>query len=131
MAFNVNDYIKPVAKPFTNRIIDPVVSSASTGYNTGTKSIAQSTASNMLTTAGASYKSVVTTATSTTDNAVSEVADAFYAVAGANVQRATRQSLVDSRFGRMSATDFLNASDPLTRIGAARKNNTIEIISVI
>lgn len=131
MAFNVNDYIKPVAKPFTNRIIDPVVSSASTGYNTGTKSIAQSTATNMMNTAGASYKSVIAAATNTTDNAVSEVADAFFAAAGVNVQRATRQSLIDSRFGRMTAADFLNASDPVTRIGAARKNNTVEIISVI
>ena len=131
MAFNVNDYIKPVAKPFTNRIIDPVVSSASTGYNTGTKSIASTSASSMLTTAGTSYKNVIATATNTTDNAVSEVADAFYAAAAANIQRATRQSLTDSRSGRMTTADYLNSSDPITRIGAARKSGAVEIISVI
>ena len=131
MAFNVNDYIKPDAKPFINRILDPIVSSAAEGYSTGAKSVAGSTATNMLATAGASHGGVVATTSATTDSIVSEVADVYYAISGTNVQRATRESLVNSRFGRLSTKDYLNSSDPVTRIGGARKGDTVEIISVL
>jgi hypothetical protein len=62
---------------------------------------------------------------------MSAVGDAFYAIAGTNPMRITRADLVKSRFGRMSTNDFLNASDPVTRIGATINNGAVEIISVI
>lgn len=131
MAFNVNDYVKAARKPFTKRITDPVVSNAARGHNSGASSIAQTTADSLLSTAGASVENIRATSNITTDNAMSAVGDAFYAIAGINPVRATRASLTKSRFGRMSTNEFLNASDPATRIGATVKNGAVEIISVV
>lgn len=131
MAFNVSDYVKAARKPFTRRITDPVVSNAARGHNSGASLIAQTTADALLTTAGASVDNIRSTANITTDSAMSSVGDTFYAIAGANPARATRASLTKSRFGRMSTNEFLNASDPATRIGATIKDGTVEIISVV
>jgi len=131
MAFNVSDYVKAASKPFTKRITDPVVSNAARGHNSGASLIAQTTADNLLSTAGASMDNIVATSNITTDNAMSAVGDAFYAIAGINPTRATRANLTKSRFGRMSTNEFLNASDPATRIGATIKDGAVEIISVV
>lgn len=131
MAFNVNDYVKAARKPFTRRITDPVVSNAARGHSSGAALIAQTTADSLLQTAGASVENIKTTSNITTDNAMSSVGDAFYAIAGVNPVRATRASLSKSRFGRMSTNDFLSASDPATRIGAAIREGSVEIISVV
>ena len=131
MAFNVADYIKPVRKPFTKRITDPVVSSASRGYSSGATTIAQTTADALLTTAGATQESVRGQAATTTNNILSSGGDAYYAVAGTNPIRATRVDLEKSRFGRMSTDTYLRSSDPATRIGAAIRDNSVEIISVV
>jgi len=131
MAFDVNDYVKAASKPFTRRITDPVVSNAARGHNSGASLIAQTTADNLLSTAGASMDNIISTSNITTDNAMSAVGDAFYAIAGINPVRATRANLTKSRFGRMSTNEFLNASDPATRIGATINDGTVEIISVV
>ncbi len=131
MAFNVNDYVKAARKPFTKRITDPLVSGASRGHNAGAALVAQTTADNLLATAGSSVENIKATSNITTDNAMSTVGDAFYAIAGSNPVRATRAELTKSRFGRMSTNDFLRASDPMSRIGATIKNGSVEIISVV
>jgi hypothetical protein len=131
MAFNVSDYVKAARKPFTKRITDPVVSTAARGHSSGASLIAQTTAASLLQTAGASVESIKATSNITTDNAMSSVGDTFYAIAGVNPVRATRAQLTKSRFGRMSTNEFLNASDPATRIGATVKNGAVEIISVV
>jgi predicted molibdopterin-dependent oxidoreductase YjgC len=131
MAFNVNDYVKPVSKPFTKRITDPVVSSAARGFNTGASSIAQTTAENLVATAGVAQEIVKAQSATTTSNILSAVGDAYYAIAGVNPVRTTRADLEKNRFGRMSTNDYLKSSDPATRIGAAIKDNTVEIISVV
>lgn len=131
MAFNVDDYIKPTSKPFTKRITDPVVSSAARGYSSGASLVAQSTADSLINTVGASVDSVKAQSDSTTYNIMSTVGDAYYTIAGVNPVRATRTSIEKNRLGRMSTNDYLTASDPATRIGAAIKDNTVEIISVV
>ena len=131
MAFNVSDYVKAARKPFTKRIIDPVVSNAARGNSSGAALIAQTTADALLSTAGASIENIKTTSNATTDSAVSSSGDTFYALAGVNPVRATRANLIKSRFGRMSTNDYLNKSDPITRIGATIKDGTVEIISVV
>lgn len=131
MSFNVNDYVKPTAKPFTRRITDPVVSSASRGFSSGAALVAQSTADQLLSTAGSSIDSIKEISDSTTFNALSSVDDRYYAITGVNPMRTTRADLEQSRYGRMSTNEYLKASDPATRIGAAVKDGRIEIISVI
>lgn len=131
MAFNVNDYIKPASKPFANRIVDPIISGAIAGRPNSVKSVATATASNMLTNTGVSSGSIESISNNTATNVVSEVADAFYAVSGLNAARATRASLMKSRFGRMSTADYLSNSDPKTRISSSNKDREIEIIAVV
>lgn len=131
MAFNVNDYIKPTTKPFTKRITDPVVSTASRGFNSGAASVAQSTADSLLSTAGASVESIKSTSDSTTYNVMSSVSDKYYAITGINPVRAARADIEKNRYGRMTTNQYLKSSDPATRIGAAIKDGTIEIISVV
>lgn len=131
MAFNVNDYIKPASKPFANRIVDPIISGAIAGRPNSVKSVATATASNMLTNTGVSSGSIESISNNTATNVVSEVADAFYAVSGMNIARATRASLMNSRFGRMSTADYLTNSDPKTRISSSNAGKEIEIIAVV
>ena len=131
MAFDVNDYVKAASKPYTKRITDPVVSNASRGYSSGGNLIAQFTADSLLSTAGVSADLIKAKSNIITDNALSTTGDSFYAVAGSNHMRGTRANLMRSRFGRMSTNDFLNSSDPTTRIGATKKDGTVEIISVV
>lgn len=131
MAFNVNDYIKPASKPFANRIVDPIISQAVTGRSNSSRSVATQSASSLLTNAGVSQGSIDFLSTNTTTGAVSEVADSYYAIAGSNPARATRASLLQSRFGRMSTSDYLSNSDPATRIAKSQKQQTIEIIAVV
>jgi len=131
MAFNVNDYIKPASKPFANRIVDPIISQAITGRPNSVKSVATHAASSMLTNAGVSEKGIGAISSSTTSDIVSEVSDAFYTMANLNPARATRESLLKSRFGRLSTADYLSNSDPETRISAFKSEQNIEIIAVV
>lgn len=131
MAFNVNDYIKPVRKPFTKRLTDPVVSSAASGYGSGANLIAQTQAESLMSTAGVSSEGVKGGAETNTHNILSATGDAYYAIAGVNPVRTTRADLEKNRFGRMSTDNYLKSSDPATRIGAAIKGDNVEIISVV
>ena len=131
MAFNVNDYIKPASKPFANRIVDPIISQAITGRPNSVKSVASHAASTMLTNVGVSEGAISAISSSTTSDVVSEVSDAFYTMANLNPARASRESLLTSRFGKLSTADYMSNSDPATRISAAQKDQTIEIIAVV
>ena len=131
MAFNVNDYIKPAGKPFTKRLTDPVVSSAASGYSGGAALIAQTQAENLLTTAGISSVNIKDNTETDTSNILSAASDIYFAIAGQNPARTTRADLEKNRFGRMSTSNYLKSSDPATRIGAAIKGDTVEIISVV
>lgn len=131
MAFDVNDYVKAARKPFTRRITDPVVSNAARSHGSGGNLMAQTVAESLLTTAGVSADLIRAKSNMATDNAFSETGDSYYAIAGTNHMRGVRANLIRSRFGRMSTNDFLSSSDPATRIGATKKDGTVEIISVV
>lgn len=131
MAFNVNDYVKDSAKSPVDRIIDTVVRSSSNGKSNNAKSIAESTAKTFFDIAS-SYESVSAFSASRTDNIISGAADEFYALAGKNSDRTIKVDL--NRLRRISSEDtnsYLNTVNPATKIGAVKKNNTIEILSVL
>lgn len=131
MAFNVNDYVKDSAKSPVDRIIDTVVRSSSNGKSNNAKSIAESTAKTFFDIAS-SYESVSAFSASRTDNIISGAADEFYALAGKNSDRTIKVDL--NRLRRISSEDtnsYLNTVNPVTKIGAVKKNNTIEILSVL
>lgn len=131
MAFNVNDYIKPSSKPFVNRIVDPMISTAMVGQPNSSKSIATSATTNMLVSVGASQDNIKYISNDSTVNVNSEVSDEYYALSGSNIARATRASLINSRFGRMSTREYLTSSDPATRIRTARNTDDVQILVMV
>lgn len=131
MAFNVKDFVKDSQKSPVERVIDTVISASTNGKPNGLKGIAESTAKSFFNIA-ASYESVSAFSSTKTDNIVSGAADEFYALAGKNTARASKVDL--NKLRRLSSEDtntFLNNSNPATKIGAVKKGNSIEIISVL
>ena len=131
MAFNVKDFIKNDVKAPVDRILDTITSAVSNGKSSGSKGIAESTAKSFFDVAS-SYESVSAFSSARTDNIVSGAADEFYAFAGKNSERATKTDL--NKLRRISTEDtnsYLNNVNPATKIGAVKKGNTIDIISVV
>ncbi len=131
MAFNVKDFIKDDMKSPIDRILDTIISSVSNGKPNSSKGIAESTAKSFFDVA-ASYESVSAFSSVKTDSIVSGAADDFYAFAGKNSERASKADL--SKLRRLSSEDtnsYLNNVNPATKIGAVKKGNTIEIITVV
>jgi len=126
VAFNVNDYIKSSSKSPTQRIVDTVVASTTSGTTSGTLTSAQSTAQSLLS-VGSSIQSMSASTSSQTDNLMSSAADAFFALAGKNTSRATKASILNMRIP--SGTE-VSKMTPAGKIGAAKKNNEIQIITV-
>ena len=130
MAFNSSNYVKDVDKPFTNRIVDPIVNSTTYGLPTSTATIAASTADALINT-GLSPEQAAALVASRTDNVVNGGADEFYAIAGKDPTRAARVSLRKLVLDRISTKDYLNDVNPQTKIAAFRSDNSIEIITVL
>ena len=131
MAFNVKDFIKNGVKAPVDRILDTITSAVSNGKSNGSKGIAESTAKSFFDVAS-SYESVSAFSSARTDNIVSGAADQFYAFAGKNSERASKTDL--NKLRRISTEDtnsYLNNVNPATKIGAVKKGNTIEIITVV
>lgn len=131
MAFNVKDFIKNDVKAPVDRILDTITSAVSNGKSNGTKGIAESTAKSFFDVAS-SYESVSAFSSARTDNIVSGAADQFYAFAGKNSERASKTDL--NKLRRISTEDtnsYLNNVNPATKIGAVKKGNTIDIITVV
>ena len=130
MAFNSSNYVKDVDKPFTNRIVDPIVNSTTYGLPTSTATIATATADAMINT-GLSPEQVTALVASRTDNVVNGGADEFYVIAGKDPTRAARVSLQKLARDRISTKDYLNNVNPQTKIAAFRSDNSVEIITVL
>jgi hypothetical protein len=130
MAFNSSNYVKDVDKPFTNRIVDPIVNSTTYGLPTSTATIATATADAMINT-GLSPEQVTALVASRTDNVVNGGADEFYVIAGKDPTRAARVSLQKLARDRISTKDYLNNVNPQTKIAAFRGDNSVEIITVL
>jgi hypothetical protein len=130
MAFNSSNYVKDVDKPFTNRIVDPIVNSTTYGLPTSTATIATATADAMINT-GLSPEQVTALVASRTDNVVNGGADEFYVIAGKDPTRAARVSLQKLTRDRISTKDYLNSVNPQTKIAAFRSDNSVEIITVL
>lgn len=130
MAFNASNYVKDSEKPFTNRIIDPIVKSTTYGMTPGAASIAASTAESMYT-QGATEASAAQLAAARTDNAINGGDDEYYAIAGKDPTRTARVDLQNLRRRKISTKDFVNNVNPQTKIAAYKSDNTIEIITVL
>ena len=130
MAFNASNYVKDSEKPYTNRIIDPIVKSTTYGMPGSAASIATSTAEAMYA-QGATEASAAQLAASRTDNAINGGDDEYYAIAGKDPTRSARVDLQNLRRRKTSTKDFVNNINPQTKIAAYKSDNTIEIITVL
>ena len=130
MAFNVSNYVKDADKPYTNRIADPIINSATYGLPTSAATIATSTAEQLLNT-GMAAAMAAELITARTDNAINGGADEFYVLAGKDPTRASRVSLQSLRRKEISTNDFLNNVNPATKIAAYKADNTVDISTVL
>jgi hypothetical protein len=130
MAFNVSNYVKDADKPYTNRIADPIINSATYGLPTSAATIAASTTEQLLNT-GMSSTTAADLVASRTDNAINGGADEFYVLSGKDPTRAARVSLQSLRRKATDTKDFLNNTNPATKIAAYRGDNSVEIITVL
>jgi hypothetical protein len=131
MAFNVKDFIKDDLKAPIERILDKITRSASNGRSNNAKGVAESTAKSFFDVA-ASFESISAFSSAKTDSIVAGDGDEYYAFAGKNSQRASKADL--SRLRRLSSEDtnsYLKNVNPATKIGAVKKNNTLDIKSVV
>ena len=131
MAFNVKDFIKDDVKAPIERILDTITRAASNGKPNSAKGVAESTAKSFFDVA-ASFESISAFSSAKTDSIVAGDGDEYYAFAGKNSQRASRADL--SRLRRLSTEDtnsYLVNVNPATKIGAVKKDNTLDIISVV
>ena len=131
MAFNVKDFIKNDVKAPVDRILDSITKAVSNGKPNGSKGVAENAAKSFFDVAG-SYESVSAFSSVKTDSIVSGAADEFYAFSGKNSERASKADI--SKLRRISTEDttsYVNNVNPATKIGAVKKGNTIEIISVV
>lgn len=130
MAFNVNNFVKDVEKPYTNRITDPIVSSTTYGLPASTSTIASATAEQMLN-AGMASALAAELVAARTDNAVNGGADEFYVLSGKDPTRAARVSLQNFRRKEGDTKYFLDNTNPASKIAAHRSDRSVEIITVI
>lgn len=131
MAFNVKDFIKNDIKTPIDRIIDTITSAVSNGKPSGSKGVAENAAKSFFDIAS-SYESVSAFSSVKTDSIVSGAADEFYAFSGKNSERASKADI--SKLRRISTEDtasYLSNVNPATKIGAVKKGDSIEIISVV
>lgn len=131
MAFNVKDFIKDDVKAPIDRILDSITRAASNGKQNSTKGVAESTAKSFFDVA-ASFESISAFSSAKTDSIVAADGDEFYAFAGKNPQRASKADL--SRLRRLSNEDtnsYLKNVNPATKIGAVKKDNSVDIITVV
>lgn len=130
MAFNSSNYIKDADKPFTNRITDPIVKTATYGMPAGSTSIAESTVDTMLT-AGLTAAAAALLTAARTDSAIAGGDDEYYAMAGKDPTRSARISLQKLTRNYITTKEFINNVNPQTKIAAYKSDDTVEIITVL
>ena len=130
MAFNPNDYVKPSAKPFVQRAVDPAVSAATGGLAASSRNIAATTAESLFI-AGSASQAVAGQTNSQADVLSSSVADEYYALANKSVARASRSDIASARMANKTHSDkYINRTAPQAKISKAREGKTVQVITI-
>ena len=97
MGFNVGKFVKGTGKSIANRVVNDVVTAATSALPTITVTSANSTAQSLFN-VGASFESISAFATQRTDAIVSDAsADVYYALAGRDPARASAADIEQLR----------------------------------
>ena len=129
MAFNPNDYLKDTSKSQLNKLSDSIVGSVVAGLPTSTTSVATSISQSLIN-IGSSFRAVDALTSLKTDNVISGAADAFFAIAGQNVDRAG-SSIADLRRTNNNLTDIIQNVNPSTKISIEKSKDLYEVFSII
>lgn len=130
MAFNVGRFIKAAGKSVGSRLLDPVVTSASSGLPQGTVLAAKSTTDSLFN-VGASFESISAFSTQRTDSLINDGADVFFALGGKDPARTAAADIERLRHSGFdnSASYFLNEINPSTKI-RNKKRDASGVVSV-
>lgn len=122
MGFNVGKFVKRTGKSIANRVIDDVVTAATSGLAQSTKAAADSIAQSQFN-IGASFQSISAFATQRTDSIVNDGADVFFALAGKDPVRAAAADIERLRRGAVNDINLAVAElIPQTKINNKRKD---------
>jgi hypothetical protein len=131
MAFNVNNFVKSAAKSVEGKMLDGIISSATSKLPISLLSSASSTAQSLFN-VGASFDSISAFATKRTDSIVNQGSDMFYALAGKDPARVAGAELKKLRRRGLENTDtYLNDINPSTKIAAKKKNASMILDAII
>jgi len=131
MAFNVGNFVKNTAKSAGDRILNDIVSKATSGMPINLISSAKSTAESLFN-VGASYESISSFASDKTDSIVNQGSDFFYALAGKDPARVSASDLKQRRRANLDNIDtYLAEINPNTKIKSKRKQDSIIINAVL
>lgn len=125
MAFNVGKFVKSAAKSVGSRMLEDVITAASSKLPLNTVLAARSTATSLFN-VGASYESISAFSTQKTDALIRDGAETYFALAGKDPARASSADVESlRRNGINSDTNyFLNEVNPSTKIKMKKKETT-------
>jgi hypothetical protein len=117
MAFNVGKFVKSSAKSVGNRILQDVITAASSKLPLNTVIASRSTAESLFN-VGASYQSISAFATQRTDALVRDNAEEYFALAGKDPARASASDVASVRRDGINrdTARHLNEINPTTKI---------------
>lgn len=131
MAFNVGKFVKSSAKNVANRVLDDVVSAATSKLPLSFQSSARSTADSLFN-VGASFESVSAFATQRTDSIINQGADVFFALAGKDPARAAAVDIAKRRRSNIDDADtYIQEINPSTKIAAKKREQAAAIIDAV
>lgn len=125
MAFNVGKFVKSAAKSIGSRMLEDIVTAASSKLPLNTVLAARSTADSLFN-IGASYESISAFSTQKTDSLIRDNAETYFALAGKDPARASAAGITDLRRGAVNSdTNFhLNEINPTTKIRGKKRESS-------
>ena len=131
MAFNVSNFVKTAAKSVQGKLLDTVISAATSKLPISLQSSASSTAQSLFN-VGASFDSISAFSSQKTDSIVNQGSDMFYALAGRDPARVAGADLKKlRRRGLENVNTYLNDINPSTKIAAKKKNASMILDAVL
>ena len=131
MAFNVSNFVKTAAKSVQGKLLDTVISAATSKLPISLQSSASSTAQSLFN-VGASFDSISAFSSQKTDSIVNQGSDMFYALAGKDPARVAGADLKKLRRRGLENVDtYLSDINPSTKIAAKKKNASMILDAVL
>lgn len=131
MAFNVSNFVKTAAKSVEGKLLDSVISAATSKLPISLLSSASSTAQTLFN-VGASFDSISAFSSKKTDSIVNQGSDMFYALAGKDPARVAAADLKKLRRRGLENVDtYLSDINPSSKIAAKKRNASMILDAIV